>query len=117
MAGEGQRGAAILGRVGWLDGEQGGHAGSDGGQAPGRTLAAPRGARLQIQYLNTYYKTIRARVGAELRRQQLEEEYDWLQRSTEPFPLGSAAAAAATATLGTLALCSLLSGLLGGLQA
>lgn len=70
----------------------------------------------QIQYLNAYYETIRARVGPELQRQRLEEAYDWLQRSTEPFPLGSAATAA-TATLGTLALTSLLSVLLTGLQA
>ncbi|XP_074962524.1 xaa-Pro aminopeptidase 2 [Phalacrocorax aristotelis] len=69
----------------------------------------------QIQYLNAYYDTIRARVGPELQRQQLEEEYRWLQRNTEPFPLGSAAAT--TATLGTLALASLLSVLLTGLQA
>ncbi|NWS75270.1 XPP2 aminopeptidase, partial [Crotophaga sulcirostris] len=38
----------------------------------------------QIRYLNAYYETIRARVGPELQRQQLEEEYRWLQRSTEP---------------------------------
>lgn len=56
-------------------------------------------------------------MGPELRRQRLEEEYRWLQKSTEPFPLGSAAATAATATLGTLALASLLSALLTGLQA
>lgn len=77
--------------------------------------AAPRGAWLQIRYLNAYYETIRARVGPELQRQRLEEEYRWLQRNTEPFPLGSAATA--TATLGTLALASLLSALLTGLQA
>uniref|UniRef100_A0A8B9RQC9 Xaa-Pro aminopeptidase 2 n=1 Tax=Accipiter nisus TaxID=211598 RepID=A0A8B9RQC9_9AVES len=69
----------------------------------------------QIRYLNAYYETIRARVGPELQRQRLEEEYRWLQRNTEPFPLGSAATA--TATLGTLALASLLSALLAGLQA
>ncbi|NWT45057.1 XPP2 aminopeptidase, partial [Chroicocephalus maculipennis] len=38
----------------------------------------------QIRYLNTYYETIRARVGPELQRQRLEEEYRWLQRNTEP---------------------------------
>ncbi|NWX72264.1 XPP2 aminopeptidase, partial [Alca torda] len=38
----------------------------------------------QIRYLNAYYETIRARVGPELQRQGLEEEYRWLQRSTEP---------------------------------
>lgn len=73
---------------------------------------------MQIKYLNAYYETIRARVGPELQWQQLEEEYRWLQRNTEPFPLASAAAAATvTATLGTLAMGSLLSVLLAGLQA
>ncbi|NXW88291.1 XPP2 aminopeptidase, partial [Alopecoenas beccarii] len=38
----------------------------------------------QIRYLNAYYETIQARVGPELQRQQLEEEYRWLQRNTEP---------------------------------
>lgn len=71
---------------------------------------------MQIKYLNAYYETIRARVGPELQRQQLEEEYRWLQRNTEPFPLASAAATV-TATLGTLAMGSLLSVLLAGLQA
>uniref|UniRef100_A0A8B9UI92 Xaa-Pro aminopeptidase 2 n=1 Tax=Anas zonorhyncha TaxID=75864 RepID=A0A8B9UI92_9AVES len=72
----------------------------------------------QIKYLNAYYETIRARVGPELQRQQLEEEYRWLQRNTATFPLASAAAAATvTATLGTLAMGSLLSVLLAGLQA
>ncbi|XP_061862958.1 xaa-Pro aminopeptidase 2 [Colius striatus] len=64
----------------------------------------------QIQYLNNYYETIRARVGPELQRQQLQEEHRWLQRSTEPFAVGSTAAAGAT--LGTLALACLLSVLL-----
>ncbi|NXH23010.1 XPP2 aminopeptidase, partial [Bucco capensis] len=38
----------------------------------------------QIRYLNAYYENIRAIVGQELRRLQLEEEYSWLQRNTEP---------------------------------
>ncbi|KFV74727.1 Xaa-Pro aminopeptidase 2, partial [Dryobates pubescens] len=38
----------------------------------------------QIQYLNAYYETIRARVGPELLRQQLDEEHKWLWRNTEP---------------------------------
>ncbi|NWQ71052.1 XPP2 aminopeptidase, partial [Neopipo cinnamomea] len=38
----------------------------------------------QIQYLNSYYKRIRERVGPELQRQQLEEVYEWLQESTKP---------------------------------
>ncbi|XP_069723513.1 xaa-Pro aminopeptidase 2 isoform X2 [Phaenicophaeus curvirostris] len=71
----------------------------------------------QIQYLNAYYETIRARVGPELQRQQLEEEYRWLQQSTEPFLLGNTGAASATASLGTLALATLLSAPLTRLQA
>ncbi|NXS66034.1 XPP2 aminopeptidase, partial [Pandion haliaetus] len=56
-----------------------------GGQVAGAApAAAPHGAWLQIRYLNSYYETIRARVGPELQRQRLEEEYHWLQRSTEP---------------------------------
>ncbi|NXA70192.1 XPP2 aminopeptidase, partial [Mohoua ochrocephala] len=38
----------------------------------------------QIRYLNSYYEKIRAHVGPELRRQRLEEEYEWLQESTRP---------------------------------
>lgn len=68
---------------------------------------------LQIQYLNAYYETIRARVGPELQRQQLEEEYQWLQRSTEPFAQSSAASTAAS----VLAITSLISVLLAELQA
>lgn len=83
---------------------------------PGQPSAAASGPRLQIKYLNAYYETIRARVGPELQRQQLEEEYRWLQRNTEPFPLASTATAAA-ARLGTLAIGLLLSVLLAGLQA
>ncbi|XP_040428716.1 LOW QUALITY PROTEIN: xaa-Pro aminopeptidase 2 [Cygnus olor] len=70
----------------------------------------------QIKYLNAHYETIRARVGPELQRQQLEEEYRWLQRNTEPFPLASTSTTAA-ATLGTLAISSLVSVLLAELQA
>ncbi|XP_015715541.2 xaa-Pro aminopeptidase 2 [Coturnix japonica] len=66
-----------------------------------------------IQYLNAYYETIRARVGPELQRQQLEEEYQWLQRSTEPFAQSSAASTAAS----VLAITSLISVLLAELQA
>ncbi|NXK12530.1 XPP2 aminopeptidase, partial [Herpetotheres cachinnans] len=57
---------------------------SQWGARGGNTSAAPHSAWLQIRYLNTYYETIRARVGPELQRQQLEEAYHWLQRSTEP---------------------------------
>ncbi|KAF4795347.1 Xaa-Pro aminopeptidase 2 [Turdus rufiventris] len=67
----------------------------------------------QIQYLNSYYAKIREQVGPELRRQQLEEEYAWLQENTEPFALSSAG----TVALAPLALAPLLSVLLGGLGA
>ncbi|XP_014746511.1 PREDICTED: xaa-Pro aminopeptidase 2 [Sturnus vulgaris] len=67
----------------------------------------------QISYLNSYYNKIRERVGPELQRQRLEEEFAWLQESTEPFPLSSARTVAA----GTLVLAPLLSVLLSGLGA
>ncbi|XP_027753671.1 xaa-Pro aminopeptidase 2 [Empidonax traillii] len=70
----------------------------------------------QIQYLNSYYKRIRERVGPELQRQQLEEAYKWLQESTKPFPVGSAITITTT-TRAMLVLTSLLSVLLSGLQA
>ncbi|NXO80513.1 XPP2 aminopeptidase, partial [Sitta europaea] len=38
----------------------------------------------QIRYLNSYYERIRAQVGPELRRQQLEEAHAWLRENTEP---------------------------------
>lgn len=89
--------------------------GSWTGKAKGRsdTQAAPRGVWPQIRYLNSYYERIRAHVGPELRRQRLEEEYAWLQESTEPFPVSSVG----TAAPGTLALASLLSVLLSELGA
>uniref|UniRef100_G1RZ05 X-prolyl aminopeptidase 2 n=1 Tax=Nomascus leucogenys TaxID=61853 RepID=G1RZ05_NOMLE len=36
-----------------------------------------------LQYLNRYYQTIREKVGPELQRRQLLEEFEWLQRHTE----------------------------------
>ncbi|XP_030431229.1 xaa-Pro aminopeptidase 2 isoform X3 [Gopherus evgoodei] len=67
----------------------------------------------QIQYLNTYYETIRQRVGPELQRRQLEEEYEWLRRNTQPFSRGTLVAT----SLGTLAITSLVSTLLPDRQA
>lgn len=75
--------------------------------------AALGGAWLQIRYLNSYYEKIRARVGPELQRQRLQEEFAWLQESTRPFPVSGAGTAAA----GTLLLTSLLPVLLSGLGA
>lgn len=40
---------------------------------------------LQLQYLNHYYQTIREKVGPELQQRQLQEEFQWLQRHTEPL--------------------------------
>lgn len=94
--------------VGQLDGES-----QRQERHPGHPAAAPRGAWLQIGYLNSYYERIRAHVGPELRRQRLEDAYAWLQESTEPFPVSGAG----TATAGLLALASLLSVLLSGLGA
>ncbi|XP_036126713.1 xaa-Pro aminopeptidase 2 [Molossus molossus] len=39
----------------------------------------------QLQYLNRYYQTIREKVGPELQRRQLLEEFEWLQQHTEPL--------------------------------
>ncbi|XP_055963721.1 xaa-Pro aminopeptidase 2 [Sorex fumeus] len=52
----------------------------------------------QIQYLNRYYQTIREKVGPELQRRQLQDEFRWLQQHTEPLT-GSAPRAASLASL------------------
>ncbi|XP_024422913.2 xaa-Pro aminopeptidase 2 [Desmodus rotundus] len=39
----------------------------------------------QLQYLNRYYQTIREKVGPELQRRKLLEEFEWLQQHTEPL--------------------------------
>ncbi|KAM8752723.1 xaa-Pro aminopeptidase 2 isoform 3-T3 [Rhynchonycteris naso] len=39
----------------------------------------------QLQYLNRYYQTIREKVGPELQRRKLMEEFEWLQKHTEPL--------------------------------
>uniref|UniRef100_A0A8C8RKF1 Xaa-Pro aminopeptidase 2 n=1 Tax=Pelusios castaneus TaxID=367368 RepID=A0A8C8RKF1_9SAUR len=62
----------------------------------------------QIQYLNTYYQTIRQRVGPELQRRRLEEEYEWLWKHTQPFSQGTLLAA----SLSSLAATSLVAALL-----
>ncbi|KAM6151591.1 xaa-Pro aminopeptidase 2 [Rhynchocyon petersi] len=59
----------------------------------------------QLHYLNRYYKTIREKVGPELQRRQLLEEFRWLQRHTEPL----AARASHTASLATAVVASTLS--------
>uniref|UniRef100_A0A0B8RNS9 Xaa-Pro aminopeptidase 2 n=1 Tax=Philothamnus irregularis TaxID=1899461 RepID=A0A0B8RNS9_9SAUR len=66
----------------------------------------------QIQYINKYYETIREIIGPELQRRQLKEEYQWLQKNTEPFSHASLLAA----SLGTLAVSTLASTILPGAQ-
>ncbi|XP_037367864.1 xaa-Pro aminopeptidase 2 [Talpa occidentalis] len=39
----------------------------------------------QLQYLNDYYQTIRKKLGPELQRRQLQKEFEWLQKQTEPL--------------------------------
>lgn len=39
----------------------------------------------QLQYLNRYYQAIREKIGPELQRRQLLEEFAWLERHTEPL--------------------------------
>lgn len=70
-------------------------------------------AWFQIQYLNSYYETIRHRVGPELQRRQLQEEYEWMRSNTEPFSQGVLVAA----SLGLLAVTTLMSEFLSNLQA
>lgn len=59
---------------------------------------------LQLQYLNRYYQIIREKVGLELQRRQLQEEFSWLQRHTEPLT----ARAVPTASLAPLVTVSVL---------
>ncbi|XP_004685846.1 PREDICTED: xaa-Pro aminopeptidase 2 [Condylura cristata] len=39
----------------------------------------------QLQYLNDYHQTIWKKVGPELQRRQLQKEFEWLQKQTEPL--------------------------------
>ncbi|XP_062997951.1 xaa-Pro aminopeptidase 2 [Elgaria multicarinata webbii] len=64
----------------------------------------------QIQFINKYYETIRQRIGPELQRRKLDEEYRWLQQNTEPLSQSFLLAA----SLGTLAMGTLASTLLPG---
>ncbi|XP_042335028.1 xaa-Pro aminopeptidase 2 isoform X2 [Sceloporus undulatus] len=64
----------------------------------------------QIQYINSYYESIRKHISPELQRRHLNEEYQWLQRNTQPFSRSSLLAA----SLGTLAMGTLASTFLPG---
>ncbi|KAF7244837.1 Xaa-Pro aminopeptidase 2 [Varanus komodoensis] len=64
----------------------------------------------QIEFINRYYETIWQRVGPELQRRKLDEEYQWLQRNTQPLSRSFLLAA----SLGTLAMGTLASTLIPG---
>ncbi|XP_061454319.1 xaa-Pro aminopeptidase 2 [Rhineura floridana] len=64
----------------------------------------------QIQYINRYYEAIRQRIGPELQRHNLDEEYLWLQKNTQPL----SCTFLLTASLSTLAISSLASTVLPG---
>ncbi|KAM4665211.1 xaa-Pro aminopeptidase 2 [Discoglossus pictus] len=44
---------------------------------------------VQIDYVDQYYTKIRNTMGPELKKQNLQEEYDWLQKHTEPLSDGT----------------------------
>ncbi|XP_022070276.2 xaa-Pro aminopeptidase 2 isoform X8 [Acanthochromis polyacanthus] len=50
----------------------------------------------QLEWLNNYYKTIRELVGAELDKQKLKEEKDWMLKHTEPFSSASVCSSSLT---------------------
>lgn len=58
----------------------------------------------QIHYLNRYHQMVREKIGPELQRRQLQDEFEWLQQHTEPLS-GRAPRAASLASL--LAVCTL----------
>uniref|UniRef100_A0A8C4EEU2 X-prolyl aminopeptidase (aminopeptidase P) 2, membrane-bound n=1 Tax=Dicentrarchus labrax TaxID=13489 RepID=A0A8C4EEU2_DICLA len=58
----------------------------------------------QLQWLNTYYETIRRLMGPELDKQGLHEEKDWMLRNTEPFMKSGSSASVCTSSLTLLAL-------------
>ncbi|CAL1613777.1 unnamed protein product [Knipowitschia caucasica] len=64
----------------------------------------------QLQWLNTYYETIRRVLGPELDRQNLSEEKSWVLRSTEPIT--NAAASITFCALPVLTVCALIQSLL-----
>lgn len=76
-----------------------GDLGRAGTKLPHLGLRGPHSSYvLQLQYLNRYYQIIREKVGPELQRRQLQEEFSWLQWHTEPLT----ARAAPTASLAPL---------------
>uniref|UniRef100_A0AAQ5X2X0 X-prolyl aminopeptidase (aminopeptidase P) 2, membrane-bound n=1 Tax=Amphiprion ocellaris TaxID=80972 RepID=A0AAQ5X2X0_AMPOC len=58
----------------------------------------------QLEWLNNYYKTIRELVGAELDKQKLKEEKDWMLKHTEPFSSASVCSSSLTVVALAIAL-------------
>lgn len=54
---------------------------------------------LQLQWLNKYYETIRKIVGAELDKQGLKAEKEWMIRNTEPFIAPGSSASTCSSSL------------------
>ena len=59
---------------------------------------------LQVQWLNSYYVKIRNLMGAELDRQGLKEEKEWMVKNTEPFLAAGSSAAVSSLWLTIIAL-------------
>ncbi|XP_008053545.1 xaa-Pro aminopeptidase 2 [Carlito syrichta] len=53
----------------------------------------------QLQHLNRYYQTIREKIGPELQRRQLPEEFAWLQKHTEPLSARAPGTASCTSVM------------------
>ncbi|MCJ8734024.1 hypothetical protein PDJAM_G00230660 [Pangasius djambal] len=53
----------------------------------------------QLQWLDTYYLTIRSTMGPELKRQGLTEIYNWMMDNTEPFLKTESSAASPSISL------------------
>ncbi|KAJ8015127.1 hypothetical protein DPEC_G00022930 [Dallia pectoralis] len=62
----------------------------------------------QLQWLDTYYLTIRKLLGPELDRQGLTEEKEWMLKHTEPFQRSTAAGAVSSFSLTLTALATAL---------
>lgn len=64
------------------------------------TLLSPQ----QIQWVNSYYETIRRVLGPELERQQLPTEMEWMMKNTEPITVKASSPRISSSSLPLLAL-------------
>ncbi|CAH2314840.1 xaa-Pro aminopeptidase 2 [Pelobates cultripes] len=60
---------------------------------------------IQINHVNNHYKKIRDILGKELKKQNLNEEYTWLEKNTEPLSHGQFVTASLTLLIVTFASC------------